>query len=118
MGVSSPLPTGIAMNRRMLSVGVLLASAIVIAREAPRLQISPDEGALLSDEIYEQAGDWRAPPMFESEWRAPKPEPRTRIRFGYDSAYEEHRMRDHAVGQDRRPSLRDPQPSTLFRLEF
>ena len=112
------LSSGIAMNRRMLSVGVLLASAIVIAREAPRLQISPDEGALLSDEIYEQAGDWRAPPMFESEWRAPKPQEQSRIRFGYDSAYEELQARDYDKYSSRQSNLMQPRPNTLLRLQF
>lgn len=118
MTISHLRPAGVMLNRRMLWITALLASAIVIAQEDPRLRIAPGESLLLSDEIYEQAGDWRAPPMFESEWRAPAPEPRTRIKFGYDSAYEAARMRDQARDQTRRSTLREPKPNTLFRLEF
>ena len=110
--------TGVAQARRTLAAGVLLLSAMVIAQEDPRLQVAPDEGLLLSDEIYEQAEGWRAPPMLEESWRAPATEPRARINFGYDSAYEDARMRDYGLDRGRRSNLREPTPSTLFRLEF
>lgn len=118
MGSLQLPPTATAMNRRVLSIGVLLASAIVIAQEGQRLQISSDEGSLLTDEIYEQAEGWRAPPMIEEPWRAPEPEPRSRIYFGYDSAYEENRARGYDLDQARRSNLREPTPNTLFRMEF
>jgi hypothetical protein len=118
MSATYPSPTGITLNRRILSISVLLASAIVIAQEGARLQISPDEGSLLTDEIYEQAEGWRKPPMIEDPWRAPAEEPRSRIHFGYDSAYEEQRMRNAGFEETRPSNLREPTPNTLFRLEF
>lgn len=105
-------------NRRTVSIVVLLASAIVLAQEDPRLQVEAGERLLLSDEIYEQAEGWRAPPMIEEPWRAPKREPRARINLGYDATYEDARLRDYGLNQTRRSNLREPTPSTLFRLEL
>lgn len=105
-------------NRRVLSVAVLLASAIVAAKEDPRLRISPDDGLLLTNEMYEQAGDWRAPPAVEPEWRGPERKPKSRINFGYDSAFDKARTEDFSPDRASRQSLRDPQPNTLFRLKF
>ncbi len=118
MTISLLQPAVVMLNRRMLFFAVLLASAIVIAQEEPRLQIGTSDGMLLSDELYEQAEGWRAPPMIEEPWRAPEPEPRARINFGYDSAYEDARIRDYGFNQTRRSNLREPAPNTLFRLEF
>jgi hypothetical protein len=56
--------------------------------------------------------------MFESEWRAPKPEPKSRIKFGYDSAYEEVRAREDAKYSSRPMDLRDRPPAAQFRLSF
>ena len=94
------------------------SGAALLANDDARLEIAPTYGEILSDEIYERAEGWREPPMFESEWRAPKPEPKSRIRFGYDSAYEEVRARDAARYSTKPPKLRDPRPATLFRLEY
>jgi hypothetical protein len=102
----------------VIGAGVLLLSAMVLASNDDRLVISPADGQLLTDEMYERAEGWREPPMFESEWRAPEPEPRTRIRFGYDSAYEELRARDPINNSFVGTNLGEPQPNTLFRMEF
>ena len=118
MTIAQPHPAGTMLNRRVLSIMVLLASAMVIAQEEPRLQIGTSDGLLLSDEMYEQAEGWRAPPMIEEPWRAPEREPRARINFGYDSAYEDARLRDYGLNKTRRSNLREPEPNTLFRLEF
>ena len=99
---------------------LLLASAFVVANEADRLLLEPVYDDLLSEEIHEQAKDWRAPPEFESEWRAPEPKPKTRMTFGYDSAYEARRARERAAtGALPGPvEMSEPVPNTLFRLEF
>ena len=106
-------------GRALIAAGLLLTSAFVLANDDARLQISPAYGEILSDDIYQRAEGWRQPPLFESEWRPPKPEPKSRIRFGYDSAYEEMRARN--AGRDAITSLnlRDPRPAaTQFRLEY
>ncbi len=110
----------VARSPRGWLVTLWLVSALVVANEADRLLIEPAYEDLLSDEIYEQAGNWRAPPEFDSEWRAPKPEPKTRMTFGYDSAYDARRARQRAsTGALPGPvELSEPVPSTLFRLEF
>ena len=104
--------------RWLFASGVLLASAFVLANDNARLTISPTYGEMLSDDIYERAEGWREQPMFESEWRAPKPEPESRIKFGYDSAYEEVRAREDAKYSSRPMDLRDRPPATQFRLSF
>ena len=118
IAVASVQYAGEGAKRTLIAIGVLLSSAFVLANDDARLEISPTYGEILTDDIYERAEGWRKPPMFESEWRAPEPEPKSRIRFGYDSAYEEVRARDAARFSTRPQRLRDPQPSTLFRIEF
>lgn len=119
IAVESVHDAGQGTRRALITTGFLLASAFVLANEDARLEISPTYGDLLSDEIYERAEGWREPPMFESEWRPPASEPKSRIRFGYDSAYEEVRARNAADYSTKPLSLRDPQPAaTQFRLEF
>jgi len=104
-------------SRWLFTSGMLLW-AIVLAAEDGRLEISPTYGEILSDEIYERAEDWREPPKFESEWRTTQPQKKGRIKFGYDSAYEEIRAREDDLSSSRQLNLRDPKPNTLFRLEF
>jgi hypothetical protein len=97
---------------------LLTASAIYATNDNARLEISPDYGQILSDDLYEQAEGWRAPPMFESEWRAPRREEPSRIRFGYDSAYEELRARERAPSIGDQRNLDMTEPATLFRWNF
>jgi len=104
-------------KRWLVASGVLFVSALVLANDNARLTISPTYGEILTDDIYERAEGWREQPMFESEWRAPKPEPKSRIKFGYDSAYEEVRARENAISS-RPMDMRDRPPTTQFRLSF
>lgn len=96
----------------------LLLSAIVFAGNSAQLVISDSDGQLLSDEMYERAEGWRRPSVFEPDWRAPEPEQRSRIRFGFDSAFEEVRARDPFNNKFTQTNLGEPQPNTLFQLEF
>ena len=105
------------MNRRALGVAVLLASAMVIARDDERLDIPPDVGSLMTDEIYEQAEGWRTPGSGEG-WRAPEPQRQPRMHFGFDSAFEEKQMRDTRYQEIRRSSLGETTPNTQFRVDF
>ena len=107
-----------AAVRWLLASMVLLASAFVLAKDNARLVISPADGEILSDDIYERAEGWREQPMFESEWRAPRQEPQSRIRFGFDSAFEEVRARDRAMNTSRRMDLIDRPPTSQFRFSF
>ena len=119
IAVATRYDTAAGTWRALLATGLLLASAFVLANDEARLKISPTYGEILSDDIYERAEGWREPPIFESEWRPPRTEPKSRIRFGYDSAYEELRARNAPRDSGRSLNLRDPQPAaTQFRLEF
>jgi hypothetical protein len=105
---------------RLLLSLVLLLSAVVLAQSSGRLEITPLHGELLSDEIYREAEGWREPPMFESEWRAPRKEAPSRIRFGYDSAYEAARAREDVMwpARERDVDLHEPRPNTILRWNF
>jgi hypothetical protein len=105
---------------RLTLLPALLLSAIVVAQDGARLEISPESGELLSDEIYREAEGWRQPPMFESEWRAPRREEPSRIRFGFDSAYEAARAREDALSpaSQRDVDLHEPRPNTILRWNF
>jgi hypothetical protein len=106
--------------QRVILLMALLLSAIVVAQDGARLEISSDSAELLSDEIYRQAEGWRQPPMFESEWRAPRKEEPSRIRFGFDSAYEAAQARQSASSpaSQRDVDLHEPRPNTILRWNF
>lgn len=105
-------------NRWLLGFSVLLTSAIALAQSSDRLEISPNYDDLLTDEIYESADSWRKPPMFESEWRAPRKEKEGRIKFGYDSAYEQMRARQDEQSSTGQFDFNDSKTSSQFRLNF
>jgi len=105
-------------NRWLLGFSVLLTSAIVLAQSSDRLVISSDHDELLKDEIYESADSWRKPPMFESEWRAPRKQKEGRIKFGYDSAYEQMRAQQNEQSSTGQFDMNDPKTSSQFRLNF
>jgi len=101
----------------LIAAGILLTSALVLANDAARLEIPPGDGEILSDDIYERAEGWRQP-VIEDEWRTSKPEPSSRIRFGYDSTYEELRARDRAKYSNTRTEFLDRPPANQFQLRF
>lgn len=107
-----------AFSRRLLLAGALLASAIVLANDDARLEILPGDEERLSDQIYNSARNWRETPAAELDWRAPEPEERSRIKLGYDSTYEELRARDDAAYSQQRFNFGEPEPNTLFRIQF
>jgi len=106
------------LTRWLIASGVLLASAFVLANDDTRLEVPPAQGEILSDDIYERAEGWRELPTLEGGWREPKPQPKSRINFGYDSTYEELRARDDTGYSSKPLTVREPVPSTQFRLGF
>lgn len=114
-----PIPTvDPALARWLIASSVLLISALVLAEDNARLEAPPLYDQILSDEIYERAEGWREPATEEDEWRKSKPEPKSRIRFGYDSTYEELRARDETRYSSKPINQRDLQPSTQINLGF
>jgi len=118
MSIHTIPTTDPTMARRLVASGVLLASAFVLAEGNTRLEAPPLYDQILSDDIYERAEGWREPAMDGEEWRTSKPEPRSRIRFGYDSAYEELRARDETRYSSKPINQGDVQPSTQINLGF
>lgn len=105
-------------SKLFIICGLLLISFLVQAEDEARLELSPTYREMLTDDIYENSDDWRKPPMFESEWRVPKTQENSRIKYGYDSAYEELRLRNDTYTADPGIELREPKPNTLFRFNF
>jgi hypothetical protein len=111
-------PTELVLNPRTLGVLVLLASAIVVARDNERLDAPPEVNTMMSDEIYEQAEGWRGSGATGGDWRAPEPQPSSRIHFGFDSAFEEKQIRNIGYRETQRSNLRETRPNTQFRIDF
>lgn len=105
-------------NSGVIGIGIILATVITLANSDGRLEILPAYDALQSEEIYESAGDWRKPPMFESEWRAPQKKKEGRIKFGYDSAYEQMHAREDELFSNEQFNINEPKPSSQFRINF
>jgi hypothetical protein len=91
---------------------------ITLANDGERLRISPVYDDVQKDEIYGGAAQWRKPPMYESEWRAPRKPKQGRIEFGYDSAYEQMRAREEELFSRSAFELHEPKPSSQFRIKF
>ena len=106
-------------SRWLLGLAVMLFSLVVLAENTDRIDISPGHADdRLADEIYSNSGGWRKPATYENEWRPEKPQQESRIRFGYDSAYEEMRARDSVFSQDTGPGLADRPQNTQFKIGF
>lgn len=95
-----------------------LLSFVVLAETADQLVLSPAYDPLQIEEIYASARDWRRPPAYESEWRPETQEQKSRIYFGYDSAYEEMKSREYNQGMFSGPDFAEPMPNSQFRIEF
>ena len=105
-----------ALPRWLLASAILLVSALVLAEESKRLAAPYDQ--ILSDDIYERAEGWREPQTTGDEWRRPKTEPQSRMKFGYDSTYEELRARDETRYSGKPISEGNVRPSTQINLGF
>ena len=106
-------------NRLLVWLGFLLASTIILAETGNRLELPPMYDEIISEEIYQSAGGWRAP-RAEYDWRASEKKKGGRIKFDYDadSVYEQMRARQNDYFVTKQIELSDPKPNTLFRLEF
>lgn len=105
-------------NRHGLLALLALMTAIVTAQDNPRLAVPPTYNSYMTEEIYQQAEGWRETPSDDDSWRIPEPEPRARITFGFDSAFEEQRMRNHSFEDSRFTGFENTTPGTQFRVEF
>ena len=106
-------------SRWLLGLSVTLFSLAVLAENAARIDITPVyDDDRQSDEIYSNASGWRKPPAYENEWRPEKQQQESRIKFGYDSAYEDMRARDSVFSQDAGTGLTERPQNTQFKIGF
>jgi hypothetical protein len=106
-------------SRCLIGLSVMLFSLVVLAENAARPDISPVyDDDRLTNEIYDNATEWRKPPAYESEWRPEKQKQNSRIQFGYDSAYEEMRARDNDYSTDTGVGRIDHPQNTQLNISF
>ena len=114
--------TAITVPRTPLLIAVLL-SAWAFAQAADNLDPSITIDDLQKQEILSSAGDWRKPEVVEEEeWRdtreKPKPAERSRMQFGYESIYDDARIRQDDPISTTSPDLEKYKPSTMFKVTF
>ena len=103
----------------------LLSSAWVLAQTAENLDLSVTIDDLQKQEILSSTEeDWRKPDVVEEEeeWRRPEEKPeavqRSRMQFGYESIYDEARIRRDDPVSTNSPDLEKYRPSTMFKVTF
>ena len=117
-------PQAIELSPRAALLLALLLSAWAFAQNEDNLDLSITIDELQKQEIYSSAGDWRKPEVVEEdeEWRKPreKPEPvqRSRMQFGYESIYDDARIRQDDPISTASPDLEKYKPSTMFKVTF
>ena len=117
-------PQAIDLSPRAALLLALLLSAWAFAQNGDDLDLSITIDELQKQEIYSSAGDWRKPEVVEEdeEWRKPreKPEPvqRSRMQFGYESIYDDARIRQDDPISTSSPDLEKYKPSTMFKVTF
>ncbi len=112
---------GIVGERRLAGLFGLLASALVLAQTADRLDPSMTIDELQKQEIFDTAGDWRkAEAEEEAAWREPEPAvtQRSRIEYGYDSLYDEARQRREQPATTLDLEIEKYKPNSAFRVKF
>ncbi len=106
-------------SRWFIGLSVMLFSLVVLAENAARLEILPGyDDDRLTDEVYSSASGWRKPPEYESEWRPEKRKQQSRIRFGYDSVYDEMRARGNSDWPDNGLGVVDHPQNTQLKITF
>jgi hypothetical protein len=116
----SSMPDMYAIVRQLTGLVLLLASVVVLAQTVERLESIPEYSDRVTDEIYDNAGAWRLPPVTENEWR-PQPEEnksQSRFTFGYDSAYEEMQNRNDDQYRTDPMEFGGERPGSIFRFNF
>ncbi len=103
----------------VLGLVATLTSFVVLADSGDLLRLTPAYNTeQLGEEIYDSMDEWRMPPAYDSEWRSEKPRQESRIKFGYDSAYEEMRARGYDNSLYTGSNHGEPVPSSQIRISF
>lgn len=100
----------------------LLASTIVIAQTADQYDLSITIDDLQRQEIFDSAGDWRkVEVVVEETWRQPPPPKvvqKSRIDVGYDSIYDDARLRRDQTETILDLELEKYKPSSAIQVKF
>ncbi len=114
--VTSSVKLATAGGHLVILFGII--SITLIAHAADRLIVSPDYESLISDGVYEDSQNWRQPNDDDPGWRQPQQQKESRIKFGYDPAYEEIRARKSEESSGSSFGYEQTRPSSLFRMDF
>ena len=100
----------------------MLVSTVVIADTIDRFDSESVYDERVTEEIYEDAIDWRIPPATaEDEWRAAQQEAeqqQSQFRFGFDSAYEQTRSQQSDFFRSQQDEIGGSKPTSQFRFSW
>lgn len=116
-------PVAAAAGVRALGPWVLLMSAVALAQTVEQSDFSVTVEELQKQEIYATAGDWRKAEAKEEEeaaWRKPEPQvaPKSRIEYGYESIYDEARIREEQPRTTLDLEIERYKPDSAFKVKF
>ena len=108
---------------RISALPVLLVSVFVFAQTVEQNDLSVTIDERQKEEIYADAGDWRGPDMEleEDVWRKTERvevAPKTRMQFGYDSVYDDARMRRDEPRTTLDLEIEKYKPDSAFKIRF
>lgn len=123
MSASALLATALPSLRHWILICALLVSVVVIADNVDRFDSESVIDKRVTEEIYEDNLDWRVPAATpEDEWRAALKEEEQRrnerVRFGYDSAYEQMRTERDDVFRTRQDEIGGARATGQIRFSW
>ncbi len=110
----------VQLHRKLSFLGLSLACAVVLAQSVDRLNPGASFDTRQTDEIFDNAGQWRQAEPVENPWRN-TPDIAVddrRFHFGADSAYEEMQYRSDDRFRIKGSLYDEYRPSPLFRYNF
>jgi len=123
MTATAMQPVASAAGVRALGPWVLLMSAVALAQTVEKSDSSVTVDELQKQEIYTTAGDWRKAEAKEEEeaaWRKPEAPiaPKSRIEYGYESIYDEARIREEQPRTTLDLEIERYKPDSAFKVKF
>ncbi len=111
---------GPLLHHKLSFFGLMLVSAMVLAQSADRLNPNASFDTRQTDQIFDNAGQWRQTEPVENAWRSAPitPVDDRRFHFGADSAYEEMQYQSDDRFRNKGSLYDEYRPSPLFRYNF
>jgi len=97
---------------------LMVATTLVLAQTNGRIELESVPDDLATDEIYDNARQWRESPAARYNWRPPPPKEKGRIKLGYDASFERERQMQRQDTFQRQFGLDAPVPAADLRFQF